>query len=99
MDTLIIKVWPRHLKNGNYVSNQNCPLALAIKEQFPDETFISVKTFGARIGKNHYLFDEKYNDKLRLSSYSYVKGKVKSFEVELTKVDTDAFNKRWKNWF
>lgn len=43
-ENIIVKVFPRHFKNSpDYCSNYKCPLALALKEKFPnDEIVVSV---------------------------------------------------------
>ena len=56
-----IEVTTKHFRESTmYGDNENCPLAMAIKDMFPKDTSIDVGGWTAGIGKENYKISDNW---------------------------------------
>jgi hypothetical protein len=64
---MIIEVKTKHFKNSaGFRSNEECPLALAIKDVMPSGTIVSVGGFTLVIDRNVYRIGEEWQNHIQI---------------------------------
>jgi len=88
---MIVEVKTHHFKNAvNYVSNEECPLALAIKDVVPENTFVSVGGYDLEIDSDTYNIGKVWENVIQIEQFikDAKQGKaIDTVTVELTKVN------------
>jgi len=60
---MTVKVKTQHFKDSaGYSSNEECPLALAIKSTVSPDTSVNVGGFTVRINNKHYVLPEEWTN-------------------------------------
>lgn len=81
-NTIEVKVTTKHFKNATqYTDSNSCPLALAVKDVFPDATSISVVIGSVRININGEYQIFKVTTKWS-NSQSIYRGKFKFMSID-----------------
>jgi len=88
---MIVEVKTQHFKNAaNYVSNEECPLALAIKDIMPENTFVSVGGYDLDIDSDTYNIGKEWENAIQINEFieEAKNGKdINTVTVTLTKVN------------
>jgi hypothetical protein len=76
--TIKVKITTEHFKNAtNYSDNENCPLAMAVKDVFPEVTEIDVICGWVIVGRKTYSVTKDWN-----SGQKIYGGKFKGMDID-----------------
>ena len=86
---MIIEVKTEHFRNSpSYLSNDECPLALAIKDKLPDSV-VGVGGYDVRINDEWYSFSDNWHNAIQIKQWMELAQHGE--EIETVKVKLTLF--------